>query len=49
MTITDLPRGDEAAGHHAGHQAQSALPGKGGLARIAAAALNSRAGCARGW
>lgn len=43
----DLPRDDSAA-DEGRHHAHSALPGRGGLARIAAAALNSARGLREG-
>ncbi|MGH6922967.1 MAG: diacylglycerol kinase [Propylenella sp.] len=44
----EIPRGDEAGGDGGIYRSHSALPGKGGLARIAAAALNSACGLREG-
>ena len=47
MTM-ELPGGDGASDEAGRHRAQAALPGKGGLRRIAAAAINSLRGLREG-
>jgi diacylglycerol kinase (ATP) len=48
MTV-ELPGGDQATREPLRHGGQSALPGKGGLSRILAAALNSARGFREGF